>query len=178
MKIKQLLNVGFIFSFILIGIRFAEAHCPLCVVGAATVAGGAVWLGVNEMIIGVFIGAFAVSVGWWISRMIKKKYIPFQKTLIILISFATTIFPILFLFKGFYPLYISIIGEYGSLLNRTYLINLFLIGSVVGGLIVSLTPMISKKISSFREGKIIPYQGTALTLTLLIFMSAIIYIIS
>lgn len=175
---SKLFLLGFIFSFLLVSVKFAEAHCPLCVVGAATVAGGAVWLGVNEAIVGVFIGAFAVSIGWWISRMIKKKYIPFQKTLIILISFATTIFPILSLFKGFYPFYISVMGGYGSLLNRTYLINLFLLGSIIGGLIVCITPMLSRKISSLREGKIIPYQGTTLTLILLIFLSGIIYIIS
>src|SRR3989339_671279 len=108
------------FPFLLL-MQSAYAHCPLCTAGAAFAAGGAAWLGISKAIIGVFIGAFAVSTGWWVSNLLKKKYIPFQKIVLILVSYIATVLPILPLMPGFYPLLISFSGDYGSLLNRTYL---------------------------------------------------------
>ena len=158
------------FPFLLL-MQSAYAHCPLCTAGAAFAAGGAAWLGISKAIIGVFIGAFAVSTGWWVSNLLKKKYIPFQKPLIILLSFVTTIWPLMPLMESIYPVYISWIGDYGSLLNRTYLFSMFLVGSILGGFIVCITPWLSKKITEMRNGKMLPYQGIMLTFTLLVILS-------
>lgn len=149
-----------------------SAHCPLCTVGAAVAAGGAAWLGVDQVVIGLFVGAFAVSMGWWIANLIKKRIIPGQKFLIILLSFLTTVIPILPLMKGVYPLYLSVIGEYGSILNRTYVLNLFLMGSILGSMIVSLTPSLSSYITEKRNTTI-PFQGTILTLAMLIIIGTV-----
>src|SRR3990167_7869874 len=88
------------------------AHCPLCTIGAGAAAAGAVWLGVSRVVVALFIGAFAISMGMWFSRIIKKRYIPFQKTVIILLIFATTIFPLLPIFSVIGPLYFPFIGDY------------------------------------------------------------------
>ena len=82
------------FPFLLL-MQSAYAHCPLCTAGAAFAAGGAAWIGISKAAIGIFIGAFAVSTGWWASNLLKKKYIPFQKPLLILFSFAATIIPLI-----------------------------------------------------------------------------------
>src|SRR3989344_954119 len=175
MKLKKLLSLPLFFVLM----QSAYAHCPLCTVGAAAAAGGAAWLGVSKIVIGVFIGAFAVSIGLWVSNLIKKQYIPFQKPSIILFSFLTTVFPLLGLevMRSNYPLLVSFFGDYGSLLNRTYILNLFLIGSILGGFIVSITPWLSKKITIVRNGKMLPYQGIMLTFLLLIISSAIIEVL-
>ncbi len=152
-------------------VKSSQAHCPLCTVGAAAAAGGAAWLGVSEIVIGVFTGAFAVSIGWWLGRLIRKRYVPFQRSLVILLSFVTTILPLLKLLGGLHPVFIFIAGDYGSLLNRTYLINLFLVGSVLGGFIVLITPWLSSMITKYRHGMTVPYQGIILTLALLIILS-------
>lgn len=174
MNLKKL--TPFVF-FLFSGLRYVEAHCPLCTVGAVAAAGGAAWLGVNNMVIGLFIGAFAVSTGWWVSNLIKKKYIPYQKPIIILVSYITTILPISKLIPSIYPFYISLIGNYGSMLNRTYIVNLFVIGTVIGGIIVSAAPTISKKITALRQGKILPYQGVIVTFLILITIGGLIQII-
>ncbi len=71
--------------------------------------------------------------------------------------------------KGFYPLQITLFGDYGSLFNRMYLVNLFLFGSILGGLIVCITPWLSNKVT-IKRGKTFPFQGVILTfLILLIF---------
>jgi|SRR3989344_324698 len=163
--------------FPLFFINTVEAHCPLCTAGAVIAAGGAAYLGVNSIVIGIFIGAFAVSMGLWVSKLIKKQYIPYQTWLLVLISFLTTVLPVIFALPNseheVYPLYLSIAGDYGSLLNRTYLFNKSLIGSILGGIIIFFTPGISKFVTKFRQGKTFPFQGVAITLCTLIIIGAI-----
>ncbi|MBI2558696.1 hypothetical protein HYW20_05210 [Candidatus Woesearchaeota archaeon] len=146
----------------------AFAHCPLCTVGAAFVAGGAAVLGVHRMVIGVFIGAFAVSTGLWFSRILKKKFVPLQKSIITIASYLLTIIPMRMILKDEHPLFISLYGDYGSLFNRTYLVDYFVVGSIIGSVVVAIAPYLSDKITSIRKGRHIPYQGIALTFLLLI----------
>lgn len=153
------------FFFLMESVR---AHCPLCTIGAATAAGGAAYMGVDKAIIGLFIGGFAVSTGWWMARLLKKKYIPFQKWTIILASFVLTVYPLLPIIGEIKPIFISLAGGYGTLLNRTYLVNISLVTSILGGLVVSVAPGLSKKLSGLRDGKVYPFQGVILTLTMLI----------
>ena len=150
--------------------KIISAHCPLCTVGAGAAAAGAVWLGVSKVVVALFIGGFAMSMGMWFSKIPKKKYIPFQKTVIILAIFLTTVLPLLPLFTAIGPLYLSFIGLYGS----TYAINYSLASSLFGGLIVFISPAISKKITKLRSGKMIPFQGVILTLSLLIVLGILI----
>ena len=173
MKLKKLIPLSFLFL-----IPSAMAHCPLCTMGAAVAAGTAAYFGVSQSVIGVFMGAFAVSMGLWFSRMIKKKFeFKFMDIAFASSSFATTILPLLMIMKQFTPLYISVLGDYGSLLNRTYLVNLFLVGSIIGAFITYIAPSISKNISELREGKMIPYQGITLTFSLLALTSILFQIL-
>ena len=94
--------------------------------------------------------------------------------MLILISYLTTIIPLLPLINTPYPIYVSLFGEYGSLFNRTYLINALLVGSLIGGFIVSITPFVSKKISNIRDGKMIPFQGIIITFLLLSIVGGVI----
>ena len=158
-------------------IKSVEAHCPLCTVGVAAAAGGAAWLGVSKVVIGLFVGAFAVSTGWWVSKLIKKEYIPHQRFWIIILSFVLTVIPIYPILSQVYPLFISWGGEYGSIFNRTYVLNLALVGTILGGGIVFITPWVSGKISSLRRGKIIPFQGVILTLSLLIILGIVLQLV-
>lgn len=149
-----------------------SAHCPLCTMGAMAAAAGASALGVSNAIIGVFTGAFAVSTGWWISNKLKKKYIPGQKWLLITASFLLTIIPVMFVIQDYYAIYIGWSGDYGSILNRTYILNKILIGSIFGGAMLFVTPWLSQKITAWR-GKMIPYQGVLLTFLCLLIISGL-----
>lgn len=169
MKIRNfLLSVIPIFS-----INFVSAHCPLCTIGAGAVAGGAVWLGVSKLVVAMFLGAFAMSMALWFSRIVKKQYIPFQKTIIFLAVFLTTLIPLLPFFKAVGPLYLSFMGEYGT----TYAVNYSLATSLLGAVIVFVSPFISKKITKIRKGKIIPFQGVMITLISLIIIGGIMQVL-
>ena len=142
-----------------------SAHCPLCTIGA-----GAVWLGVSKVIVALFIGAFAMSMGMWFSGIIKKKYIPFQKTIIVIVVFLTTVLPLLPIFNAVGPLYIPFVGEYGL----TYALNYSIASSLLGGAIVIISPSMSKKIKNLRGGRTIPFQGILITFSLLLITALII----
>ncbi|HII16561.1 TPA: hypothetical protein HA361_01485 [Candidatus Woesearchaeota archaeon] len=154
--------------------RIADAHCPLCTIGAGALAGSAAWLGVSKSVIGVFIGAFAVSTGWWMARLIKKKVIPYQMPAIILASYLLTVLPLIPLLKDYHPLYLSWLGTYGT----TYAIDVFLLGSIVGGIIVCITPWLSAKLTALRKGNLIPYQGISLTFGLLFIAGIIMQVVA
>lgn len=147
--------------------KAVSAHCPLCTIGAGAAAVGAAYLGVSGFIIGLFVGASSLALGLWTSKLIKKKYIPFQNGIIALITFLSITIPVLPLIQSYSSIYISWAGEYGTLLNRTYLINLFLLGSIFGAAILSLTPRLSRKLTQLRSGKFIPFQGIILTFLIL-----------
>jgi len=155
--------------------KTASAHCPLCTIGAGAAAAGAVWLGVSKVAVALFIGAFAMSMGVWFSRAAGKKgnYVPFQSVLIIIAVFALTVWPLMPIFKAIGPLYLPFIGEYG----KTYAFDYSLISALFGGLIVFVSPSISKKITKIRKGTMIPFQGVILTFLLLIITGSVIQLI-
>ncbi len=154
---------------ILASISSVSAHCPLCTIGAGAAAGAAVWLGVSKVVVALFIGAFAMSMGMWFSKIPKKKYIPFQKTAIILLIFLTTFLPLLPLFKAIGPLYIPFIGAYGT----TFAFNFSLASGLLGAAVTFASPSLNRKIKEKNWMKI-PFQGIILTFGLLLIIALII----
>jgi len=146
----------------------AYAHCPLCTIGAGVAAATASLLGVKDIVLGVFVGALAMSLGLWFSKKITKKFIPKQKEILTGAIFLSTVLPLLSIMEKYTSIYISFAGEYGSLLNRTYIFNYFLLGSILGAIIMLISPRISKQIKHWRNNKSIPFQGLIITFGLLI----------
>ncbi|MBI2437056.1 MAG: hypothetical protein HYV41_04940 [Candidatus Magasanikbacteria bacterium] len=149
----------------------AKAHCPLCTVGAGALAVGAAYLGVSVLIVGIFIGACALALGLWMSKIVKKKYIPHQKTIIALLVIISTIIPIMPLIEDYQSINIFLFGEYGSLFNRTYMYNSFIAGTLIGIAVMYISPTLSAWVKKKRNGKLIPYQGIIITFTLLSLIS-------
>ena len=144
----------------------ALAHCPLCTAGAGVAALGARWLGLGSGAIGIFIGAFGLALGLWIARLIRRDNSSFS-ALLGLGSFFLTVLPLLPLFPEAFPLYLSLGGEYGSLLHRTYAVPWFFVGSVAGALVLAISPFVSRGINRLR-GVQVPYQGLVITFVLLL----------
>lgn len=170
-KLLTLPVTAFIIAFLT---DFISAHCPLCTIGAGAAAGAAVWIGISKVVVALFIGAFAMSMGMWFSNLkfFRKKYIPFQKYLIILVVFLTTLLPLLPLFSAIGPLYVPFTGEYGT----TYVLDYSIVTGIFGGLIVLSSPGISRSLTKIRKGKMIPFQGITITFLLLIMTGGIIQI--
>lgn len=191
---KSRLDKKIIFSLItapvliIVGAIKASAHCPLCVVGAAAAATGAKLLGMTNLALGVLLGGFAMAMGLWTNNLIwnfarRRKWSVSTKVKKIVSSFfitavsIATIIPMALRFPVNKGLYIFIIGGYGSILNRTYVINEFLITTLIGAGIIIASPYISSWIRKLREGRMIPYQGMIITFFLLIITSVIFQVI-
>jgi len=166
------------YPFLVFGIlslipKIASAHCPLCIAGAGALAIAATYFGISSMIIGVLIGAFAIALGMWIAKLPKKKYVPYQYPILVIVIFLSTIIPIMPLVKDYAPLYVPFWGEFG----KTFAVNLFLAGLPLGVLTLLISPTLSKQISQIRGSKLVPYQGIIITIILLIIISLIIQFI-
>lgn len=161
-------------SLLILFPKFAWAHCPLCTVGAGALAVAAASLGVSTAVVGVFIGAFALALSIWLARMIKRKYFQGQDAVVVLAIFLSTIIPIMPFIREYRPLYLSLAGEYGTMLHNTYVINLYLLGAAVGALLLFAAPYVSQAVTRARGGQILPYQGLGITFVLIV-LAAIIF---
>ena len=167
---RYLLALSLIFSFFSFSGQ-AMAHCPLCTGAIGIAAVTAKYYGVDTSIIGLFVGAFGVSMGLWIGRWLRKKgwqKVRGQIAWVTLASFLGTVIPLLWL--GGDQLYISLLlwGEPGGLLNMVYNFDAMVFGSVVGGLLTLLGLGLHTGVKR-RMGRVLfPYQGIAFTLLLLL----------
>ncbi|MDO8443964.1 MAG: hypothetical protein Q7S80_00450, partial [bacterium] len=139
----------------------------LCTIGAGAVAVGASFLGVKDIVTGIFIGAFAVALGLWSAKLIKKQFIRFQNEIITIVIFLLTVLPVSQVVKSYLPLYIDWGGAYGSVFNRTYVFNALVVGSVIGALIMLISPRLSRKLKD-KRGHSFPFQTMAIIFVLLI----------
>ncbi len=165
MKIKKMVGLSLLLVFVVPGKIYA--HCPLCTGGAGAAALAAAYFGVKYGALGVFLGAFAIALALWFAHKLTEKF-KYQSQLIFWAVYLSTVIPFYFMFKGDYTSkYISISGDYGSILNRTYLIDLYLIGLVVGSLIVYVSPKLSAVLTK-KRGKSVKFQGMIINFALLL----------
>lgn len=162
----------FVALIVAISPKIALAHCPLCVVATGGLALLAASLGLSSAVVGIVSGSFALAMGLWFARLIKRKRIPFQDGLVALFVYLTTVLPLMPLAMEYKPLFIPFVGEYGT----TYSINLFLLGSIIGGIIVLIAPALSHMMSRIT-GKHINFQQLITIGVLLVLTSTVIEVL-
>lgn len=148
--------------------KITLAHCPLCTVGAGALAVLAASFGVATASVGVFIGAFSLALGLWFAKILKKKYFQNQDFVVTVVIFLSTIIPIMPFIKEYKPFYVSLAGDYGTLLHNTYAINLYLLGAIIGAALLFVSPYLSAMLTRTRGDKTLPYQGLVITFVLII----------
>ncbi len=155
------------------------AHCPLCTAAVGVAAVSAKYYGVNDSIIGLFSGAFAISVGLWIGlKIIKKTYIRFQLPIIIILSYALTILPVIYSLANT-SVYVPVLwfGSAGSLFNKVYFVDKMLLGSIIGSIVTLIGYWLHIGIKRVRGSVLFPFQGIAITVGLLLTTALIQYFI-
>ena len=160
----------FIFLFFILGISFVSAHCPLCAGAVGVAAVGASYMGIDNSIVGLFVGAFSISTGIWFAKKIKKKYFKFQSFSLVLSSFLLTVIPSAKVVNDLSYFKFVLFG-----LNKIYFIDKILVGSIIGALITLFALYLHNKIKQINGKVLIPYQGVFLTLILLIMISIPMY---
>lgn len=95
MSLKSFAVVIFFLSLFLV-IKPVFAHCPLCTAATGSVVAATRFYGVDDLIVGTFIGGFVISSAFWFNNILRKRnknknYIPFQLVGILLLSLVLTI---------------------------------------------------------------------------------------
>jgi hypothetical protein len=163
--------LAFLSTVSLLAVRFlvfpvsAQAHCPLCVAGAAAGVTLTRWIGVDDSITGVWIGALLGSMSLWFSswilikseRLRKWKLRPVIKPFIYILVFATTLW-------SFYQFKLII------RMSQLFGLDKLTFGMLAGSILFYTIDLI--KIKHYFN-----YQRIVISLGLLSILSLIIYIL-
>lgn len=142
------------------------AHCPLCTAGAGILAVVAASLGVPALIIATLLGGFAMALGLWVAKLVKKKYFRFQDYVLAGLVYVTTVAPLWPILKEYKTLYAPFLGfdKYADKIP----VDVYTVGVILGALILLATPRVSAWVSTFAKKQLIPFQGILITLFLLV----------
>ena len=124
-----------------------KAVCPICTVAVAGGLGFSRWLGIDDSIMGVWIGGLILSSGFWMADWASKRSwrIPYPKLLANLVMFLFVIPP---LYLG------KIIGIEG---NTLWGMDKILLGTGVGMLLFYAGMKLDQYLRTTNEGKVYIY---------------------
>ncbi len=152
----------------------ASAMCPLCTASAAIGLGVARYYGIDDIVIGIWLGALAVSTALWVNNIVKKragakfKVLPIYEALLIAAVIAATIVP--FYFAGFFS------GMPG-MVDTIFGINRLVFGIIVGSLVTFIGAPMSNMVKRKRNS-VFPYQTIIITFLMLIALSALFWYVT
>jgi hypothetical protein len=157
-----LVIVGFLWT------STVKAICPLCVVAIGAGLGLSRWLGVDDVVSSVWIGALLVAlILWTLVEMRKKNWkFPFDVVVIWLAYYLLT----------FIPLYYA--GIVGHPLNKIFGIDKIIFGIAVGTVVFLLSNWLHLYLKKKNNGKsFFPYQKVVLPVIILALTSLIFYLL-
>jgi hypothetical protein len=145
-------------------ISVAYAHCPLCTAGAGAGLFLSRWLGIDDSITGVWMAAFLAASSLWAANSIKRKFLPYQDTLIYLAVFVSTVW-------SFYVF--NLVSEHAGMIMG---IPKLTFGIISGGLVFFLVDKLNLLIKVKYGKSLFPYQSIVFSLSSMIFLSLGIFI--
>ncbi|MFH1233904.1 MAG: hypothetical protein V1649_04650 [Patescibacteria group bacterium] len=146
----------------------AKAVCPICSVAVCASVGLSRWLGVDDVITGLWIGGLNISLIIWTIYWLSKKNIRFfgRKPLIFLVYYLATIWP-LYLFNLIDLPY-----------NRLWGFDKLLLGITVGSIIFLASVLSYEYLKKKNNNKAyFPFQKIIMPIGSLIILSFLFYII-
>jgi hypothetical protein len=171
MKAKTIKIIFFLILALAANLIFAAkvfAVCPVCAVAVGAGVGLSRWLGIDDLISGIWIGGLLVSMTIWLLDYLKKKNIKFKGQLIgvTFLFYALTI--------G--PLYWT--GIAGHPYNQYLGVDKLIFGIAVGTVVFFAAVLSHNFLKRKNNNKsYFPFQKVALPLLFLIISSAIFYLI-
>jgi len=165
-KTKKIL---FLFSSFFFSVAFkVKAICPVCVVAVGAGFGLSRWIGVDDIISSLWIGAFLASVSIWTIDWIKNKKwnFKFYKPVIVLVYYVAVL----------YPLWHN--DLIGHPLNKIFGIDKILFGATIGTAFLLASNRLHMYLKKKNEGKsYFPYQKVVVPVIVLALLSIIFYLL-
>jgi len=147
----------------------AKAICPICTVAVGAGVGFSRWLGIDDVITGLWIGGLTVSVIMWTIDWLGKKNILFKegKILTVLMYYAIIVI----------PLYWT--GIIGHPFNKMWGIDKLLLGIIFGSVSFFLGGIWYYQIKAKNGGHAyFPFQKVVMPVSPLIILSFIFYFLT
>ncbi|KKQ53132.1 hypothetical protein A2865_01395 [Candidatus Woesebacteria bacterium RIFCSPHIGHO2_01_FULL_39_17] len=145
-----------------------QAHCPLCVAGAAAGITLTRWVGVDDSITGIWIGAFLGAATFWLLRSLGQRNKVFFNRFI-----GATVYILIFIITlwSFYKF--KLIIRMDSILGFDKLTFGMILGSAVFYLVDLINIVLKRK-----NGKsLFPYQSMVFSLSSIIITSVGVYVL-
>lgn len=165
-------NIALISGLLLAGLPLAvnaQPICPVCTVAVGVGVGLSRWLGVDDVISGVWIGAFLAAITVWINDWLKKK-IKNKK----LKDYSLPLTGILMYGMTIIPLdWLNIIG---GQLNKIWGFDKLLVGITLGTIFLIFGAFLNTYLKVHNNNKVyFPYQKVVIPVSTLIVVSLLIY---
>ena len=168
-------KIGIIASLLLLPLFFAtpvNAVCPLCTVAVGAGVGLSRSLGIDDTIVGVWIGGLLISSSLWLADWIQKK--KFAKK----VSGWVWVLASLLLMYAFALIPMKITGLIGIPNNTLLGIDKILLGVVLGSVMFFLGSKLHTFLKEKNKGKVyFPYQRVVVPVASLLITTIILYFI-
>ncbi len=162
---KKLKKIIFILSLLLLWPIKTFAFCPLCAIATGFAVGLFRWLGVDDIIVGLWLGAFGLSMALLFSNFLVKKG---ANKKISLPAAITLVFASLLI-----SLYL---GGFLRIANKIFGIEKIIFGMVIGSILLLLASPLNNLIKKINKDVVfISHQKVIAALALLIISSIIFY---
>ena len=159
----------FLFLLSLIFVFPAKAVCPICTVAVAGGLGISRWIGIDDAVMGIWVGGLILSSGFWLADWVSKKSwkIPYHKTLSVLLM-------IIFVLP---PLYMA--KMIGLANNTLWGIDKIVLGTIIGSILFFAGVKLDQYLRTTNEGKVyIYYQKVIAPVFLLTIGSFVLFLIT
>lgn len=165
-KNKLLLFGGLVLGFFWAGA--VKAVCPLCVVVVGAGLGFSEWIGIDDVVASIWIGALLVSITMWTLIEMKKHNWRFL--------YDTVVVPLVYYLLTLVPLYYS--GIIGHPLNKIFGIDKIVFGTVIGTVVFLLSNWLHQYLKQRNNGKsLFSYQKVVIPVVILLLISMIFHLL-
>jgi len=165
---KKVFFVGLAIFFSL-GIYSVQAFCPVCAVAIGAGVGLSQYLGVDDAITGLWVGALIMTMIIWTIEWLNAKKIHFKGRIILTI--------IIYYLISLIPLYKEKI--IGHPLNKIWGVDKLLLGIIIGSIILPLAITYSDWLKSNNRNKVyFPFQKVIIPIVVLLLMSSCFYLLT
>lgn len=143
----------------------AQAVCPICTIAVGAGLGFSRYLGIDDTITGLWVGALILSSALWTANWLKSKSwkIP-HKTIFSIVLFYLMVIP---------PLFWT--GMIGHDLNKLWGIDKVLLGTIAGSVLFALGVFLDKYLRTLNDGKVFVYFQKVICPVLLLSIFSVIF---
>ncbi len=141
-----------------------SAFCPLCMIATGAISGVFRWLGIDDAILGIWLGGFTLSTTILFNNFLirKNKRFPLQFPLFVVISYSLMVLT-LFWSRSVAPY------------NNIFGVNKIFVGMLFGSLLLMIAPILDKLLRRLNQGKILVSHQKVLVALILLFLCSLIF---